>query len=540
MKTTILLSFTMIALTACASSAPPGPLATVNSEPVTPGDLRQQFVKRHGGHEKFLGGMTEAKRFLDVVIDQRLLVQEAYELGLQNAPEVKEPTDAYREQKAADYLMKTELQDKSVPAKEEICRSWENDTTTTVHARQIVVDSEEEARSLYQALLHGAEFDVLARECSFAQSRMHGGLLPPVTWGSMPPDFEAAVFPLQPGEIAAPFETPDGWQVVQLIDKAEVRRPELEKSSARISAILQKRKLEERKRAFSNALFDKYRVAYMQTDRSAPALLQLAPDTVIARWDGDGSAKVTVKDAFSEGELRMYAAFPRGRADRLVEQRIRVTVNERLVLAEAKARDLGNVPQIAEDVRRFQEERMEGLLYDRHILKDVSITEDDVKQYFEEHTAELVKPERRRIAHIVAPTQQDAEALRKRIANGEEFAGIAKTASLDTQSAKGGGDLGWITMSDVPTEFASVVKIGEGDVSDPIQSKFGWHVVKVSKIEPQRALTFDEANDDIRRLLLQKKQREKRAYWVKKLREVAVIRIDERAVRAFVESSFLK
>lgn len=141
------------------------------------------------------------------------------------------------------------------------------------------------------------------------------------------------------------------------------------------------------------------------------------------------------------------------------------------------------------------------------------------------------------MSHIVLATEELAVAVRNQIMGGEDFAALAKTRSQDVQSARGGGDLGWITKGQVPKEFAAVLTLQEGDVSEPIQSKFGWHVIKVTAIESGRQRTLDEAKEDIRTVVLQKMQREKRAYWVKKLRDAAKISVNKRAVRAYVKAN---
>jgi parvulin-like peptidyl-prolyl isomerase len=236
----------------------------------------------------------------------------------------------------------------------------------------------------------------------------------------------------------------------------------------------------------------------------------------------------------------MLSLFPPERAAAEIDSGLRTTINEPLVKLEANARKTAEVPEVAEDVRMFQEDRMESLLYDDHILKDVTVSEDDVKNYFAEHQKEFVAPERRKISHIVVESEDAAKKIREQITGGEDFVTLVKSKSHDTESARTGGDLGWITPKDVPAGFADVLKLQAGEVSGPVQSKFGWHLIKVVQIEPERLLTFEEAKDKIRKVVLEKKQREKRAYWVKKLRDAATIKVNKRAIRAYVRNNEFK
>jgi parvulin-like peptidyl-prolyl isomerase len=114
---------------------------------------------------------------------------------------------------------------------------------------------------------------------------------------------------------------------------------------------------------------------------------------------------------------------------------------------------------------------------------------------------------------------------------------LVKTKSTDTASQKQMGDLGWITKREATGEFEKVFSLSEGEVSEPLQSKFGYHLMRVTKIVPERPLDFEDAKEAIRKQLTEKKQRDARALWVKKLREASSVQISNAGVRAFVKSN---
>jgi parvulin-like peptidyl-prolyl isomerase len=180
---------------------------------------------------------------------------------------------------------------------------------------------------------------------------------------------------------------------------------------------------------------------------------------------------------------------------------------------------------------------MEGALYEDFVLKKVTVSDEEVKAWYEAHQADFVEPEKRRVAHIVVPTKEEAEEVRKSIAEGQPFEMLVKTKSTDTASQKQMGDLGWITKREATGEFEKVFTLAEGEISEPIQSKFGYHVMRVTRIQPERPLDFDEARESIRKKVLDQKQREARAVWVRKLREASTIVISNSGIRKFVESN---
>jgi parvulin-like peptidyl-prolyl isomerase len=114
---------------------------------------------------------------------------------------------------------------------------------------------------------------------------------------------------------------------------------------------------------------------------------------------------------------------------------------------------------------------------------------------------------------------------------------LVKTRSTDTASQKQMGDLGWITKREATGEFEKVFAMAEGEISEPLQSRFGYHVMRVSKIMPERPLSFEDAREAISKKVLEQKQREARAVWVRKLREASTIVISNSGIRKFVKDN---
>lgn len=183
---------------------------------------------------------------------------------------------------------------------------------------------------------------------------------------------------------------------------------------------------------------------------------------------------------------------------------------------------------------------MESVLYADYVLKGVEATDAEVRADFDSHRKNWTAPERRRVAHILVKTREDAVALKKKLAEGSEFAAVAKESSLDTQTAKIGGDLGWITQKDVPPDFASVLTMKKGEISDPVQTKFGWHVIRVAEIDAPKPMAFDAAKDEVRKSLIERKRTARRAEWVAKLRAAATIKINGANVRAFAKENAVR
>ena len=213
------------------------------------------------------------------------------------------------------------------------------------------------------------------------------------------------------------------------------------------------------------------------------------------------------------------------------------TVNDALLRLEVAARRIEERPEVAAAAKAVREQLMENALYSDYLLRGVELQEAEVRAWYDAHRGDWVAPERRHVAHIVAATREAAEALRARLDNGEPFEKVAAASSQDPQTAKAGGDLGWVTAKETPAEFAPVMQLASGEVSAPLQSSFGWHLVKVLQVDPARQLAYEEVADRLRQQLLDRKRTEKRAEWIRRLRAATPIEIDSKAIEAFAKQT---
>ena len=121
--------------------------------------------------------------------------------------------------------------------------------------------------------------------------------------------------------------------------------------------------------------------------------------------------------------------------------------------------------------------------YLKKYLLDHPISKDDIKKEYDAFKKKFDKKEFKG-QHILVKTKNEAEMIHSRIKNGEQFDEIAKNLSLDKESAKNGGDLGWFKDEDMVDSFsAEAHKLKPTEVSDAFQTQFGWHILKINEIK---------------------------------------------------------
>ncbi|MDF9393491.1 MULTISPECIES: SurA N-terminal domain-containing protein [Methylococcus] len=143
------------------------------------------------------------------------------------------------------------------------------------------------------------------------------------------------------------------------------------------------------------------------------------------------------------------------------------------------------------------------------VAKEVKPSEEDLRNFYEEQKAAFTTEERRKVSHIlvtVDPAKPGDEAaalakiqqLRDRVLKGEDFATLAKDTSDDRVSAEKGGDLGVVTKGAMEPNFEkAALALSQGEVSEPVRTSFGYHLIKVTELTPATIKPYDEVKDEV-------------------------------------------
>ena len=172
-------------------------------------------------------------------------------------------------------------------------------------------------------------------------------------------------------------------------------------------------------------------------------------------------------------------------------------VVDQRVLARA-ARDAG-LNRTEEYYRReaiAQERILGNLLVERQL--EAAVTEDALRELYDEQLA-LREPEPQvRGRHLLVESREDAEAARERVEGGEDFADVAAEVSLDTATAASGGELDWFTRKSFETAFTDAAFATEpGNMSLPVETEFGWHVILVEEVREDSPPTYEQLEDEL-------------------------------------------
>ncbi len=249
----------------------------------------------------------------------------------------------------------------------------------------------------------------------------------------------------------------------------------------------------------------------MRRYRFLPLMMMLATATpsVAAEYI---IMKVNQQDVSSAEVVRTWESlFPQGQAkpfDTLTpdvrERVLRAVMAEKIIYDEAIKQGADKAPGV---VRELEEIRRKLII--TSFLKSRtadSITEADLKREYDSLAASSKNEKEVRARHVLLASETEAKEAKKKIDAGTSFETVAREISKDPGSAKQGGDLGYFTRDKMVKEFADAAfSMKKGEVSGPVKSQFGYHIIKV---EDQRSVTppsFVEAKEPLRAALQEKK-----------------------------------
>jgi len=178
-------------------------------------------------------------------------------------------------------------------------------------------------------------------------------------------------------------------------------------------------------------------------------------------------------------------------------------IDSELVAQKAQADKLDQDPDFAKRLAYYHDKVLTETLLTK-VAKD-AVTPEKLQQTYDA-AAKADKPQTEIHArHILVATEADAQAALKRIKAGEDFAKVAKEVSKD--AAEDGGDLGWFTKDRMVPDFADAAfKLNEGEVSDPVKTQFGWHIIKVEGKRQTTFPPFDQVKGQVETFVIQKAQ----------------------------------
>ena len=242
---------------------------------------------------------------------------------------------------------------------------------------------------------------------------------------------------------------------------------------------------------------------------SLAALLLAAPaslaqtDTVVARVNGLPITEREIALATEDLGERLAQVPEARKRDEVISYLVDLKLGAK---AAADAR-IGEGPDF---VARLAYNR-DKVLLDQYLALEAkkAATPEAAKKLFDDTLKALTPEEEVNARHILVEEEAQAKAVAERLKKGEDFAKVAAELSKDPGSGKEGGSLGWFSKERMVPEFAEAAfRLEKGQVSEPVKSQFGWHVIRLEDRRSKPLPAFDEVKPQIDQYLERKAQQD--------------------------------
>ena len=169
--------------------------------------------------------------------------------------------------------------------------------------------------------------------------------------------------------------------------------------------------------------------------------------------------------------------------------------------------------------KEIQMQLFQKKIYDK-VTADVKVSDADIAKYYRENKEQYTNAATRTVRHILVKQRSLADRLLAQIRGGASFAALARKHSTDPGSKKQGGKLELAEGQTVPAFDKAAFKLKKGQVSAPVKTQFGWHIIRAETgVKPSNTQTLAEVKDSIREILLQSKKTEKGQKWTEDFRK---------------------
>jgi parvulin-like peptidyl-prolyl isomerase len=538
-------------------------LAKVNEEPVTltrfHDFLKQYMILSTNDPEE---DQKEKKDALHKLIMEILIDQKAFSLDLESDSSFVEAKRKHMNDYLLAYLHATEIVGKIsvtdeevedyyqqhkdeyylIPEKREIRRlliKVRADTAQEDSGRSRK-KAEEEAKKkiedLSQRAKAGEDFADLVRQYSEESGRRDlSGNMGYVEKGKLSPQLDSVAFSLEVGKLSPPVRDERGYHLVSVLGIEEKEYRDFDEDVARgIRRFLEEERIQEKTREYLEALKQRTKFVYNEQILKQPDPLVEEDNWALILNDQD-----TLKFDYYASKISWYKANTRKDSLTLEDKKDllrNVLAVPLIVVREAESKGFRDSLDYHAEERSFVLEEARNRVKAQKVRKDFPPpTREECEAYYQANKIEyppLGVPVH--VYHIIFDDSLKAEEVLNQIRNGADFAELArKYYPGEPEIRDVAYDLGFINQDQMPQNFyEKALSLEVGEVSEPVKTKYGFHLIKVVEKETE-GKTFEDILPEIREDLEWKRINEYQENWERALFEEAEIWIDEKLLKEF-------
>jgi len=208
-------------------------------------------------------------------------------------------------------------------------------------------------------------------------------------------------------------------------------------------------------------------------------------------------------------------------------------IMKKLLLREAAKSNIENEKDFQNRLADIKDQLLIESLLKKKIAADSQLTDDAMRKYYDANKEKFKKEKEINTRHILLKTDEEAKQVMERLQKGEDFVELAKKYSIDPNAKASGGEIGFHPKGTLLPEYeAAAFKLTKvGQVTGPVKTQFGYHIIRLEGTKPPAYVSFDEVKDFIKQQLVQDKQKELLEKYIEDLKKAAKITINEELLK---------
>ena len=224
-----------------------------------------------------------------------------------------------------------------------------------------------------------------------------------------------------------------------------------------------------------------------------------AADNIVATYKGGEVKESEVMDQFKDALSQEPSFKDKKFADldkKMQEALVKGYLNTKLLALDAKSSGLEDSKEFQEKIARAKDQMLQQQVIETYLKK--AVTDSMIDAEYTKLADGLKGKEEVKASHILVDTEEKAKEAKKKLSKGAKFADVAKEFSKDESSKASGGTLGYFMEGQLVPEFekkAFSMKVGE--ISDPVKTQFGWHIIKVEDKRKVKVPSKEEAKQSV-------------------------------------------
>lgn len=193
-------------------------------------------------------------------------------------------------------------------------------------------------------------------------------------------------------------------------------------------------------------------------------------------------------------------------------------INQHLLYVDAEAKGLQESPAFKAEMDKLAKEVLKGMAINE-VLAAAEPTPEEAEKFYDEHKERFQEPEKVAASHILVEEEEKAKEIKEKLSAGESFSELAMEHST-CPSKENGGALGLFERGRMVPEFEEAAfNLAVGEISEPVQTQFGWHIIQVDNKQAAGEKSFEQALPEVMQELRREKQQKLYSDYMEALRK---------------------